>query len=352
MATIIVTGGCGFIGSELVRRLLGIGHRVINLDLLTYAGNLENLTGIVEGKYYRFVHGDISDRALVTTLLAEEHAEVVINVASETHVDRSIDCPTAFVRNNIVGVFELLEAIRSSTMVSSEIRFIQVSTDEVYGSVISRKSVEGDPYTPNSPYAASKAAADHLVRAYHITYGLHTVVTNGANTYGPRQFPEKLIPLHILNAVEGRPLPIYGNGLNERDWLFVDDHANGIICAMEAGAPGEQYHLGGTTQLANHDLVARLCTVMDKQRPRPEGGSYSALIEFVDDRPGHDLRYALDSGKALQELDWIPRIALDDGLSKTVRWYLENRDWVTGIDKKHYNRGRQGLGNYSSSARK
>ena len=345
---VIVTGGAGFIGSAFVRHLLGQGMPVVVLDALTYAGNPDNLTEVAAAPGYEFVLGDIGDSALVARLLARYRPRAIVNIAAETHVDRSIDGPAAFVRTNVVGTAALLEEARRHwrELAGAErdgFRFVQVSTDEVYGSVDQGSSREGDPYRPNSPYSASKASGDHMARAYHRTYGLPTLVTNGSNTYGPRQFPEKLIPLHILNAVDGRPLPVYGDGANQREWLHVDDHCRGIAAVLEAGRPGESYNIGADRQHSNLEVVRGLCAALDTMAPRPDGRPHADAIAFVGDRPGHDFRYALDCGKLRQETGWRPATAFPEGLRATVRGYLDNEPWCRNISQARYDRQRLGV---------
>jgi dTDP-glucose 4,6-dehydratase len=341
--TFLVTGGAGFIGSALVRLLVGQGHEVVTLDALTYAGSRGNLAGVMESCLHTFVEGSICDRALVDDLLATHRPRYLINVAAETHVDRSIDGPEAFVETNVVGTSLLLAAARAFDRGGgAAIRYVQVSTDEVYGTIDDGEFREGDPYRPNSPYAASKAAADHMVRAYVRTYGLDAVITHGSNTFGPRQFPEKLIPLMTLNAIEGKSLPVYGDGRNVRDWLYVDDHAAGIVAAALNGTRGESYNIGGGTEIENIQLVRKLCALLDRARPRPDGTSYADQIAFVEDRPGHDFRYALSSAKARDQLGWQPATAFEDGFETAVAWYIENRDWCTSITERLYARERLG----------
>ena len=346
--TFLVTGGAGFIGSALVRQLVGRGNRIINLDALTYAGNRDNLADIDGQAGYVFVHGSINDGSLVSRLLDEHRPCAVINVAAETHVDRSIDGPADFIDTNIVGTFQLLEAARTyreklDDGARDRFRFVQVSTDEVYGSIDEGEFREGDPYRPNSPYAAAKAAADHLARSYFHTYGLPVVLTHGSNTYGPYQFPEKLLPLMILNAVDNKPLPVYGEGANVRDWLYVNDHASGIIAALEEGAPGEGYNIGGGNEFKNIEVVHHLCALLDEIRPHPEGRTYFEQVTFVTDRPGHDFRYALDSAKANEGLNWRPDMDFENGIRSTVQWYLENQDWCRKTTEGLYDRERLGL---------
>jgi dTDP-glucose 4,6-dehydratase len=322
---ILVTGGAGFIGANHVRWLLAnTDDRVINLDVLTYAGNLENLAGLEEHPRYRFVRGDIDDRELVRALLAGERIEAVVNFAAESHVDRSLDAPRLFLETNVLGTQTLLAAAREAGVG----RFLQVSTDEVYGSLGTEgKFTEATPLAPNSPYAASKAAADLICRAYHHTFGFPVVITRCSNNYGPYQFPEKLIPLMIANALEGRPLPVYGDGLNVRDWLFVADHCAALDLVLRRGRPGEVYNVGGDNELPNLELVRTLLRLLD----RPE-----SLIAFVADRPGHDRRYAIDASKIRHELGWAPAHHFADGLAATVSWYQDNRAWWEKIRSGAY----------------
>ena len=346
---IIVTGGAGFIGSSFVRLMVAQGVPVVVLDALTYAGNLANLSEVKDAPGYTFVHGNIGDAPLVADLLARHRPRAIVSIAAETHVDRSIDGPAVFIQTNVVGVSTLLETARQywRNLPAAErdaFRFVQVSTDEVYGSVEQGSSREGDPYQPNSPYSASKAAGDHMARAYFRTYGMPTLVTNGANTYGPRQFPEKLIPLQILNALDGRPLPVYGNGNNLRDWLYVDDHCRGIAAVLAEGRPGENYNIGsGTDDLyANIQVVHNLCDLLDEMAPKA-GMSYLNSIAFVDDRPGHDFRYALNCGKLMQDTNWRPLTNFTDGLRATLRWYLDNDAWFRSATQARYDRQRLGM---------
>jgi dTDP-glucose 4,6-dehydratase len=322
---ILVTGGAGFIGSNFVLSTLAeTGEPVVNLDKLTYAGNRRNLAALRNDKRHIFVKGDICDRKLVRELLTKHKPRAIVHFAAESHVDRSISGPAAFIQTNVVGTFSLLEEARSYAD-KREVRFVHVSTDEVYGSLGARDPAftESTPYSPNSPYAASKASSDHLVRAYHHTYGLPTLTTNCSNNYGPRQFPEKLIPLMIRNALAGKPLPVYGDGRNVRDWLYVDDHCAAVRLVLERGRAGETYNIGGGAEKHNIDLVNTLCALLDEAKPRKRG-KYAELIRFVSDRPGHDRRYAIDSSKIARELGWQPRESFDSGLAKTVRWYVEN----------------------------
>jgi dTDP-glucose 4,6-dehydratase len=339
---ILVTGGAGFIGSNFVLDwIAATGEPVLNLDKLTYAGNLANLAPLEQNERHRFVRGDIADRALVERLLAEHRPHAVVHFAAESHVDRSIHGPGAFVQTNMVGTFELLEAVRGYWMAleadaKTAFRFLHVSTDEVYGSLTESAPAfsETTPYAPNSPYSASKAGSDHLVRAYHHTYGLPTVTTNCSNNYGPLQFPEKLVPLTIANALEGKPLPVYGDGRQVRDWLYVADHCEAIRVALDRGRPGEVYNIGGNSEKRNLDVVHALCDALQDIRPRD--GGYRTLIQFVTDRPGHDRRYAIDARKIRGELGWSPRETFETGLAKTVRWYLENAAWVAQVKSGEY----------------
>ncbi|MBF0358981.1 MAG: dTDP-glucose 4,6-dehydratase [Magnetococcales bacterium] len=335
MKTILLTGGAGFIGSNLVRNLLESGHTIINLDLLTYAGSLENLKGVPSNSQYRFVHGSIGDKDLVDSLLKEHQPDAIVNVAAETHVDRSIDDPDIFIDTNIVGLHTLLRLARYYWSglqgdKKSGFRFLQVSTDEVYGSVMTGLSKEDDPFRANSPYAAAKASGDLLVRSYHKTYGLPTLITNGSNTYGPHQFPEKLIPLTILKAIAGEALPIYGDGKNVRDWLFVEDHCRGIAHTLMAGEPGRNYNIGGSDERPNIEVVQKLCAVLDTLTPRADGAKYQDQITYVADRPGHDFRYALDTTLA-QSLGWRTQVEFSEGLETTVSWYLNNQPWCKAV---------------------
>ncbi len=338
--TYLVTGGAGFIGSNLVHFLVRNGCRVITLDALTYAGNTASLEGLPplgpDGGHL-FVRGDIADGALVASILKEHAPDGVFNLAAESHVDRSIDGPAAFIETNVVGTFRLLEATRRYWTALGDdakrtFRFLHVSTDEVYGSLGETGSFsETTPYAPNSPYSASKASSDHLVRAYHHTYSLPTLTTNCSNNYGPYQFPEKLIPLTILRALDGRELPVYGDGKNIRDWLYVEDHCRALLTVMERGRTGETYAVGGSSERRNIDIVHLLCDILDRLRPRSDGRSRRKQIAFVADRPGHDRRYAIDASKIRNELGWSPRETFESDMEKTVDWYLTNRDWVAAI---------------------
>jgi dTDP-glucose 4,6-dehydratase len=342
--TIIVTGGAGFIGSNFVHSwLAGSDELVINVDKLTYAGNPENLAALDGDARHHFVHGDIGDRALMGRLLARFTPRAVLNFAAESHVDRSIEGPGEFIQTNIVGTFNLLEAVRAywnglAQEAQGGFRFLHVSTDEVYGSLDKAEPAftETRRYEPNSPYSASKAAADHLVRAYHHTYGLPVLTTNCSNNYGPYHFPEKLIPLVIHHALAGKALPIYGDGQQVRDWLYVGDHCSAIRRVLEAGVPGEVYNVGGCNEKANIDVVRTLCAMLDAARPRADGQPYEAQIAYVKDRPGHDRRYAIDASKIERELGWKPAETFDTGIRKTVQWYLDNQQWVHNVTSGAY----------------
>ncbi len=336
-SAILVTGGAGFIGSTFVLQWLAEQRAAVTvLDKLTYAGNLENLISAERDSRYRFVRGDIVDGALVRRILDEQHPGAIVHFAAESHVDRSILGPAEFIRTNIEGTFQLLEAVREywSALPAKQqnaFRFLHVSTDEVYGSLTPTAPAftEETPYAPNSPYSASKAASDHLVRAYHHTYGLPVLTTNCSNNYGPRQFPEKLIPLVILNALKGVPLPVYGDGQNVRDWLYVEDHCDGIRTVLDRGIPGQTYNIGGRQEMSNLEVVRQICAILDDLKPaqRP----YTSLITFVKDRPGHDRRYAMDIAKIERELGWQPRETFASGLRKTIEWYLGNLEWVEHV---------------------
>ena len=356
---LVVTGGAGFIGCNFVRTALAHGApRVVVLDLLTYAGSLENLREVQGDPRVAFVQGDIADPELVARIYAEHRPRAVVNFAAESHVDRSIDGPAPFLHTNVMGTFRLLEGARAFLAAASaderaRFRFLHVSTDEVYGSLGAEGAFsEETPYAPNSPYSASKAAADHLVRAWHHTYGLPALVTNCSNNYGPFQFPEKLIPLTLLNALDGEALPIYGDGSNVRDWLHVEDHCEGIWLALERGRIGEKYNIGGDNERTNLELVDLLCACLEELRPardnaalRSKGvAAYAALKTFVADRPGHDRRYAIDARKIRRELGWAPRHDLASGLRHTVLWYLEHAAWCRAIQGERYQRQRLGLG--------
>ncbi len=334
MTTWLVTGGAGFIGGNFVLDAVRRGVRVVNLDALTYAGNLDTLASLEEHPGHVFVHGDIGDGALVAQLLAEHRPDAVVNFAAESHVDRSIDGPAAFVQTNVVGTLALLEAVRDywrslEGVAKESFRFLHVSTDEVYGSLgDTGKFTEETPFAPNSPYSASKAASDHLVRAFHHTYGLPVLTTNCSNNYGPYQFPEKLIPLIIARALAGEPLPVYGDGKNVRDWLYVDDHCAAIRAVLERGRVGETYNVGGDAERQNIEVVNTICALLDARRPRADGKPRNSQITYVSDRPGHDRRYAIDASKLQGELGWKPAHSFEQGIADTVDWYLDHQDWV------------------------
>ena len=341
---ILVTGGAGFIGSNFVLDWLAAGNEpIVNLDVLTYAGNLQNLEAIAGDSRQIFVRGDIGDGDLVTTLLREHPIRAIVHFAAESHVDRSIHGPEDFIQTNIVGTFRLLEAARGHwTALSSDakaaFRFLHVSTDEVYGSLSPSDPpfAETNQYQPNSPYSASKAAADHLVRSYHHTYGLPVLTTNCSNNYGPFHFPEKLIPLCIHNALAGKPLPIYGDGMQIRDWLYVKDHTSAVRRVLEAGTPGETYNIGGWNEKPNIEVVKTLCRILDEEHPKADGTSYADQITFVKDRPGHDRRYAIDARKIETDLGWKPVETFETGIRKTVRWYLDHQEWVANVASGGY----------------
>jgi len=341
---ILVTGGAGFIGSNFIQDwFANAGEPVVNLDKLTYAGNPQNLADLPKGAAHTFVHGDIADRDLIAELLRNHGIRAVVNFAAESHVDRSIHGPEDFIQTNIVGTFRLLECVRAywgglEADAKSAFRFLHVSTDEVYGSLSPTDPPfsETNRYEPNSPYSASKAASDHLVRAYHHTYGLPVLTTNCSNNYGPYHFPEKLIPLCIHNALAGKPLPIYGDGQQVRDWLYVRDHCSAIRRVLQAGRVGEVYNVGGWNEMANIDVVKTLCAVLDKESPRKDGQSYATQITFVKDRPGHDRRYAIDARKLERELGWKPAETFESGIRKTVRWYLDHAEWVKQVTSGEY----------------
>jgi len=346
MKNVLVTGGAGFIGSNFICYLLGSQSDLViyNLDLLTYAGSLENLKDLPYSDRYNFIEGDICDRDLVKKVLSENDIDLVVHFAAETHVDRSILGPEAFIRTNIQGTFVLLECLRDywktdSGKIRPDVHFHHISTDEVYGTLSPEAPAfsEDNQILPNSPYAASKAASDHLVRSYFHTYGLPITITNCSNNYGPNQFPEKLIPLMILNAIEGKPLPIYGDGQQIRDWLYVEDHCRAIWTVIEGGKPGDTYNVGGENQPTNLEIVQEICRILDRDQPDSQFVPHEQLIEYVTDRPGHDRRYAMNINKIKAEVDWIPKVSLKDGLELTVAWYMENSDWVKKIrDQQEY----------------
>ncbi len=346
---ILITGGAGFIGSALIRHLLNnTDHQVLNLDKLTYAGNLESLGSVAENPRYQFLQADIGDSTTVAQALAEFQPDAIMHLAAESHVDRSIDGPAAFIQTNIVGTYALLEATRTywsqlEPARKAAFRFHHISTDEVYGDLhgVDDLFTETTPYAPSSPYSASKAASDHLVRAWQRTYGLPVLITNCSNNYGPFHFPEKLIPLVILNALDGKPLPVYGNGQQVRDWLYVEDHARALLTVVTEGQVGETYNIGGHNEQKNLHVVESICALLDELQPRAEG-FYKEQISFVADRPGHDLRYAIDASKIERELGWKPTETFDSGLRKTVLWYLDNLDWCRRVQDGSYQRERLG----------
>ena len=369
MNSILVTGGCGFIGSNFIRVLLRDNasslsengfDRIVNLDMLTYAGNLSNLSEFESSETYRFVHGNILDQKLVESLLSENGVSTIVHFAAESHVDRSIDGPEPFVQTNVVGTLRLLQAAKNHweqlhNEAKNAFRFLHVSTDEVYGTLTAEDPAfcETTSYAPNSPYSASKASSDFLVRSYFHTYGFPVVTTNCSNNYGPYQFPEKLIPLVVLNALEGNPLPIYGDGKQIRDWLYVEDHCTGILSALKKGQLGETYCIGGRSEMENIQIVRRICGLLDELRPIAENeqakdsghSRYEDLITYVTDRPGHDRRYAINSDRIEAECGWSPAETFDTGIRKTVEWYLKNPDWSSEIAEKKYARERLGLEN-------
>jgi dTDP-glucose 4,6-dehydratase len=346
--TLLVTGGAGFIGGNFVLGAVAAGVRVVNLDALTYAGNLDTLAPLHGDPRHVFVHGDIGDRRKVERLLAEHRPRAIVNFAAESHVDRSIDGPAAFIQTNVVGTLVLLEAARDYwlTLTGREranFRFLHISTDEVYGSLGDNGYfVETTPYAPNSPYSASKAASDHLVRSFHHTYGLPVLTTHCSNNYGPYQFPDKLVPLMTLKAVAGEVLPVYGDGGNVRDWLHVTDHCAAITRVLEIGRVGQTYNIGGNSERRNLDLVKEICRLIDARLPRADGLPRESQITFVDDRPGHDRRYAIDAGKIRAELGWVPSVSFDEGLALTVDWYLANPEWVVRAQTGSYRGERLG----------
>jgi dTDP-glucose 4,6-dehydratase len=346
---ILITGGAGFIGSAVIRHLIAdTTHQVINLDKLTYAANLESLGTALESPRYSFVRLDIADSEGITSILQDTQPDAIMHLAAETHVDRSIDGPSSFIDTNIIGTYRLLEVALSywkklTSSRRSTFRFHHISTDEVYGSLDTAGQFnEESPYRPNSPYSASKASSDHLVRAWHHTFSLPTITTNCSNNYGPCQFPEKLIPLTLIRALEGKSLPVYGTGENVRDWLFVEDHARALIMALEQGQPGQVYNIGGGAERRNIDVVRALCKLLDRLQPRIDGRPHAELIAFVADRPGHDQRYAIDASKIARELNFVPLETFDSGIEKTVRWYLDNPSWVARVLSGRYQTERLG----------
>lgn len=343
---IIVTGGAGFIGSAVIRHLIkNTNHSVVCLDKLTYAGNLETLKEVDSNDRYAFEKADICDRQTVEGIFKKHQPDAMMHLAAESHVDRSIDGPGEFIKTNLVGTFTLLDVARDYAKEHPDFRFHHISTDEVYGDLPLDDSMftEETKYDPSSPYSASKAGSDHLVRAWHRTFGLKTMVTNCSNNYGPYHFPEKLIPLVILNALEGKPLPIYGKGEQVRDWLFVEDHARALVKVCTEGVPGETYNIGGHNEKQNIEVVKTVCAILDELRPRADGKSYAEQITYVADRPGHDLRYAIDASKIERELGWKPQETFETGMRKTVQWYLNNKWWWEPLRAK-YQRERLGLG--------
>ena len=335
---LLVTGGAGFIGSAVVRLAVSRGHGVVNLDALTYAACLENVAEAAESPLYAFEEADIRDSAALDRIFDAHKPDAVMHLAAESHVDRSIDGPGTFLETNVTGTYTLLEAARKYWTTQGKpagFRFHHISTDEVFGSLgPTGKFTEETPYDPRSPYSASKAASDHLVRAWHETYGLPVVLSNCSNNYGPYHFPEKLIPVIILNALAGKPLPIYGKGENVRDWLYVEDHADALLTVLEKGALGRSYNIGGENEATNIEIVRRICAILDEKRPREGGGGYAELITFVEDRPGHDLRYAIDPARIRKELGWRPSVTLEQGLERTVQWYLDNEDWWRALQNR------------------
>lgn len=349
MPTWLVTGGAGFIGGNFVLDAMSRGVKVVNLDALTYAGNLDTLASLNGNPNHIFVHGDIGDATVVGTLLSDHRPDAIVNFAAESHVDRSIEGPAAFVHTNVVGTLALLECARDywkalDVAHRDAFRFLHVSTDEVYGTLgDTGKFTETTPYAPNSPYSASKAASDHLVRAFHHTYGLPTLTTNCSNNYGPYHFPEKLIPLVIAKALAGEPLPVYGDGAQVRDWLFVADHCEAIRTVLAKGRAGETYNVGGNSEKQNIEVVRTICALLDQRRPRTDGASYATQITFVADRPGHDRRYAIDASKLRDELDWTPKYTFERGIAETIDWYLANQAWVQRVLDGSYRLERIGV---------
>ena len=341
---ILVTGGAGFIGSAVIRYLINeTNSNVLNIDKLTYAGNLESLETVSNNPRYQFLHADICDKSAMTKAFQDFQPNIVMHLAAESHVDRSIDGPMDFIQTNIIGTYNLLEVARNywqnlAEDKKSRFKFHHISTDEVYGDLEGTQDLftEATSYSPSSPYSASKASSDHLVRAWHRTYGLPVVVTNCSNNYGPYHFPEKLIPLVILNALDGKPLPVYGDGKQIRDWLYVEDHARALYLVATTAKVGETYNIGGHNEKQNIDVVKTICTILDNIKPRTDGQSYTQQITFVKDRPGHDLRYAIDASKIQQELNWQPQETFESGIQKTVEWYLANEDWVNHVKSGEY----------------
>ena len=348
---IIITGGCGFIGSNFIsRQMTSTNNKVLNLDKLTYAGNIDNLNSVKTESRYSFIKGDISDKKLVTDIFNEFKPDKVVHFAAESHVDRSISGPMDFIQTNIVGTSVLLDVAtkywisQKPTNKKTSFKFLHVSTDEVYGSLNNEGFfTENTSYDPSSPYSASKASSDHLVRAWHRTYGLPILITNCSNNYGPFQFPEKLIPLIIANCLDGKPLPVYGKGLNVRDWLYVVDHCDAVYTVLKKGTVGETYNIGGNNEIRNIDIVKKICEILNMLRPLKKGKKYETNITFVQDRPGHDFRYAIDATKIKKALGWTPKETFDTGIKKTIKWYIDNESWWRNIQKKTYNQERLGL---------
>ena len=348
---ILVTGGAGFIGSAVVRYLINSTYnRVLNIDKLTYAGNLESLASVNDNPRYQFLHADICDKVAMTKAFDDFEPDIVMHLAAESHVDRSIDGPMDFIQTNIIGTYNLLEVARNywqnlTEDKKSSFKFHHISTDEVYGDLEGGEDLftEATSYSPSSPYSASKASSDHLVRAWHRTYGLPIVITNCSNNYGPYHFPEKLIPLVILNALDGKPLPVYGDGKQIRDWLYVEDHARALYLVATTAKVGETYNIGGHNEKQNIDVVKTICTILDNIKPRTDGQSYTQQITFVKDRPGHDLRYAIDASKINKELGWQPQETFESGIEKTVEWYLNNLEWCRHVQDGSYQRERLGV---------
>ena len=342
---ILVTGGCGFIGSNfIINELKNTNNKILNLDLLTYAGNIDNLKTINNHENYSFIKGDIANQKCVQSIFNNFAPDSIINFAAESHVDRSIDSPNEFINTNVIGTLNLLQCARQYHNKNKSFKFLHVSTDEVYGSLEKNGLfTEETPYAPSSPYSASKASSDHLVRAWGKTYDLPVLITNCSNNYGPFQFPEKLIPLMIANCIDNKHLPIYGKGDNIRDWLYVTDHCTAIKSVLNKGRIGETYNIGGNNEIKNIDIVTMICKILDQLRPRDNKSSYNDLIRFVEDRPGHDFRYAINSSKIKNDLNWKPIESFETGIYKTIEWYLENESWWRAIQKKHYNQERLGL---------
>jgi len=342
---ILVTGGCGFIGSNFIlRQITSSNNSILNYDKLTYSGNPQNLLQIKDSNKYKFIKGCITDRLLINKTIEEFKPDSIIHFAAESHVDRSITNPMDFINTNILGTVSLLEeALIYHNNTKANFRFIHVSTDEVYGSTLDDLFTETSPYNPSSPYSASKASSDHLVRAWVKTYDFPAIITNCSNNYGPYQFPEKLIPLMIMNCLNEKPLPVYGKGENIRDWLYVDDHCDAIKTILDEGMVGETYNIGGNNEITNLDIVKTICNILDKIKPRQNSKSYLELISFVPDRPGHDFRYAIDSSKIQEKLNWAPKETFESGISKTISWYLNNQDWCLNIQNTKYSQERLGL---------